>query len=95
MVCKSNLEQLGAVWSAYVTEHDGEYSTWLRRWYIPLLTSDAGQNAYELLQFPMMYNYLWNFLVLDVDITSAADILRTKASGFAARRGPQPSTPNR
>jgi prepilin-type N-terminal cleavage/methylation domain-containing protein len=59
VVCKSNLKQLGTVWSAYLLEHDGKYSTdhWL--WYIPLLTSDAGQNAYELLQCPTMYNYPW------------------------------------
>jgi len=59
LICKSNLKQLGTVWSAYVLEHDGKYPPNLWLWYMPLLQSDAGQNAYELLQCPTMYNYLW------------------------------------
>jgi len=59
VVCRSNLKQLGTVWASYLTEHDGKYSSQLWLWYIPFLTSDAGQNAYELLPCPTMYNYLW------------------------------------
>ena len=58
MICKSNLKQLGTVWSSYLLEHDGEYSSQQWLWYMPLLHSESGQNAYELLQCPTMYNYL-------------------------------------
>jgi len=59
VVCKSNLKQLGTVWGSYLTEHDGKYSSEWWCWYLPLLHSAAGQNAYELLQCPTMYNYIW------------------------------------
>ncbi len=59
LICKSNLKQLGTVWSAYLLEHDGKYSSQQWCWYHPLLQSEAAQNAYELLQCPTMYNYIW------------------------------------